>query len=64
LFQGHTIPNGDPATPFAENKALNTLLLLPTTVFNQDFWTLKLKDKSIIFFTLIPLYTEKVEMKT
>ena len=24
LFQGHTIPNGDPATPFAENKALNS----------------------------------------
>ncbi len=60
---GHTIPNGDPAEPFAVNTQLNTMVLLPTVVFGEEFRTLKLKDKSIDFYTLIPLYTEEVNLK-
>lgn len=60
---GHTIPNGDPAEPFADNTQLNTMILLPTIVFSEEFHTLKLKDKSIDFYTLIPLYTEEVNLK-
>jgi len=63
LGWGHTLPNGDPAEPFAENTKLNTILLLPTIVFGEEFHQLKLKEKSINFFTLIPLYNEEVELK-
>jgi len=63
LGWGHTLPNGDPAEPFAENTKLNTILLLPTIVFGEEFHQLKLKEKSINFLTLIPLYNEEVELK-
>lgn len=63
LSFGHTIPNGDPAEPFAENTRLNTMVLLPTIVFGEGFHTLTLKDKSIDFYTLIPLYSEEVTLK-
>ena len=63
LGYGHTIPNGDPAEPFAKNTQLNTVVLLPSIVFDDQFQTLHLNDKSINFYTLIPLYTEEVELK-
>lgn len=63
LGYGHTIPNGDPAEPLAENTALNSMLLLPTVIFRKDFQTLVLKDKTINFYTLVPLYTEEVNLK-
>ena len=63
ISYGHTIPNGDPAEPFAENTKLNTMLLLPSTIFPEEFQTLKLKDKEINFYTLYPLYTEEVNLK-
>lgn len=63
LSYGHTIPNGDPAEPLAENTALNTLLLLPPIVLDDAFRTLQLPTKSIDFYALIPLYTEEVELK-
>lgn len=63
LGWGHTLPNGDPAEPFAENTELNTMLLLPTIVFGEGFHELKLKEKPINFYSLIPLYHEEVELK-
>lgn len=63
ISYGHTIPNGDPAEPFSEDTNLNTMLLLPSIVFNEGFHSLKLKNKTIEFFTLIPLYSEEVELK-
>ncbi|PKB45078.1 suppressor of fused protein SUFU [Cellulophaga sp. RHA19] len=63
LGYGHTIPNGNPAKPFAENTKLNTTILLPSVIFGDDFFTLKLKNKSINFYALIPLYQEEVSLK-
>lgn len=60
---GHTIPNGDPAEPFADKTQLNTMVLLPSIVFGEAFHTLNLKNKSIDFYTLIPLYTDEVNLK-
>lgn len=60
---GHTIPNGDPAEPFGDNTKLNTMVLLPSIVFDEKFSSLKLPDKTIMFYTLIPLYSEEVELK-
>lgn len=63
LSYGHTIPNGDPAEPFARNTALNTMVLLPTILFGEGFHMLELPDKAINFYTLIPLYSEEVKLK-
>lgn len=63
LSFGHTIPNGNPAEPFANNTMLNTALLLPTTVFDDAFRKLELETKTIHFYTLIPLYSEEVNLK-
>lgn len=63
ISYGHTIPNGDPAEPYSENTKLNTMLLMPSIIFNLEFHTLNLPNKSIDFYTLIPLYTEEVELK-
>ncbi len=63
LSYGHTIPNGDPAIPFADNTKLNTILLLPSIVFDEAFHQLTLEKKSIDFYTLVPLYAEEVKLK-
>ena len=63
LGWGHTIPNGEPAKAFADNTKLNTLLLLPTVIFDSEFSVLKLKNKTIDFFSLFPLYGEELDLK-
>lgn len=63
LSYWHTIPNGEPAEPFSENTKLNTILILNSIIFNEGFNQLKLKNKTINFFSLIPLYTEEVNLK-
>ena len=63
LGYGHTIPNGDPAEPFADNTKLNTMLLMPPVIYSEEFHTLNLPDKTINFYSLIPLYTEEANLK-
>lgn len=63
LGWGHTIPNGDPPQPFAENTQMNTMLLLPSVTFPPEFRQLSLPNKTINFFALIPLYQEEAELK-
>jgi len=60
---GHTIPNGNPPDAFADNTKMTTMALLPSIVLDEDFRTLKLENKSINFFTLLPLYNEEVDLK-
>ena len=62
LSYGHTVPNGNPAEPFANNTQLNTMMLLPSIVFDEEFQTLRLANKTIDFFALIPLYTEEMNL--
>ncbi len=63
LGYGYTIPNGNPAAPLTEGTQLNTMLLLPTIVFNDEFHELVLPNKTIQFYSLIPLYAEEIELK-
>lgn len=63
LGYGHTIPNGDPAESFTENTNLNSMVLLPSVIFDEEFHTLKLDNKLINFYTLVPLYKEEVDLK-
>ncbi len=64
LGWGHTIPNGDPAEPFADNTELSGIILLPTLYAPEEFSELHItQDKVIEFFSLVPLYSEEMNLK-
>jgi Suppressor of fused protein (SUFU). len=63
---GHTIPNGDPARPFADNTKLSCLMLsYPLLVDNlKEFYRLELADgRAINFYSVLPLYREEMDFK-
>ncbi|MGF7029291.1 hypothetical protein J2T17_000196 [Paenibacillus mucilaginosus] len=66
LYHAHTIPNGDPAQPYARSTKLAGMLVeLPTIVDDPHaFFTLNMEPgKAVHFFTLIPLYAEEMNLK-
>lgn len=64
LAWGHTIPNGDPAEPFAENTKLSGSIILPPINIPEEFRSLEInKDKVIEFFSIVPLYDEEMNLK-
>jgi suppressor of fused protein SUFU len=61
---GHTIPNGDPPKPFAANTKLCCNLILPPVTVPEEFRLLTIDDeKTIEFFSIVPLYSEEVNFK-
>lgn len=66
LYIGHTVPNGDPAQPFASNTSFSGMILnVPTLVEDlRSFFTLRMPNETDIhFFSLIPLYKEEMDLK-
>ncbi|WP_127532292.1 suppressor of fused domain protein [Paenibacillus kobensis] len=66
LYMAHTIPNGNPAEPYADGTKLSGMVLsVPSTVeSNNDFFNLTLSpDKQVRFYSLIPLYNEEMDYK-
>ncbi|GAB1153600.1 MAG: suppressor of fused domain protein [Shewanella algae] len=64
LGWGHTIPNGEPAEPFAENTRQNGMIVLPSLLVDEGFHTLEIdQDKCINFYSLVPLYEEEMMLK-
>ncbi len=64
LFEGHTIPNGDPPEPFAPNTKFCGWLLFCPVLAPEEFFELKLENgKTIHFFTIYPLYEGEMNMK-
>lgn len=64
LGWGHTLPNGDPATPFADNTLFSGVIVLPSVTVPTEFYTLKINDeKTIDFFSIVPLYEEEMNLK-
>jgi len=63
LFTGHTIPHGDPASPFADNTELCCALLRRPLLFGEEFPLLELDDRMIHFLALTPLYAEEMDYK-
>ncbi len=63
---GHTVPNGDPAEPYADNTTFSCALLLPpdpdTTA--EGFHCLKRNDgQKIWFYSVVPLYERETNFK-
>ncbi len=64
LGWGHTLPNGNPAQLFAENTALNSVIILPSVNVPENFYSLTINDnKTTEFFSVVPLYQEEMELK-
>ncbi|MGZ3158595.1 MAG: suppressor of fused domain protein [Burkholderiaceae bacterium] len=64
LGYGHTIPNGDPAEPYADNTALNGCIVLPSVSVPDGFDKLAIdSEKEISFFSVVPLYNEEMNLK-
>jgi hypothetical protein len=63
LGAGHTVPNGDPPEPFADNTDLCGMLVLPPVRFGDDFPVLEAGGKRIGFYALIPLYADEMAFK-
>ncbi|WP_196159358.1 suppressor of fused domain protein [Reinekea sp. G2M2-21] len=61
---GHSIPNGNPAEPFANNTEFCGVILLPSVTVPPDFHKLKINDqKEIEFYSIVPLYNEEMDYK-
>jgi len=60
---GHTIPNGDPPEPFADNTNFIGTILLPPLLAPEGFHELKLEGRTVYFYALCPLYAEEMDQK-
>lgn len=63
LGWGHTIPNGDPAKPYADNTELNGVILLPPVSTPEEFHTLTIDNREISFLSVLPLFEEEMNFK-
>jgi hypothetical protein len=64
LGVGHTIPNGDPPEPFAENTRFDCWLITNPTAFGSDFCTLTMPDgREVAFYQIVPLYPSETRFK-
>lgn len=64
LGYGHTVPNGDPAEPFAESTKLCCLVVMPPTAFGEAFQLATFPDgREVAFYQIHPLHKEEMEYK-
>jgi hypothetical protein len=64
LAWGHTMPNGDPAEPYADNTQLNGIMLLSSVYTPEAFDTLTISPEKIItFLSPVLLYPEEMDLK-
>jgi len=64
LGWGHSIPNGDPAQPYAPNTNLCGAIVLPSISVPREFNTLRIDpQKEIAFLAIVPLYNEEMNLK-
>lgn len=64
LGWGHTLPNGDPAEPFADNTRFDGVIILPPLGTPPAFHSLVIDaNKTIDFYSVVPLYPEEMRLK-
>lgn len=66
LYLGHTLVNGHPAQPYSEGIGFEGMLVwIPAVEDNSGFFNLNMtSEKTVHFYSLIPLYKEELEYKT
>ena len=66
LGTGHTVPNGDPAEPYADNTKFSCALILPPdpSTTPEEFHCLETDEaRSIWFYSIVPLYDRETNFK-
>lgn len=64
LWWGHTIPNGNPPEPLHSSVGFIGAILAPPIGISQEFMSLECSpDKTIHFFSVIPLYQDEMDLK-
>lgn len=64
LWELHTVPNGNPPSPFADDTGLCGVILLPPRLLPREFCTLKIdEEKTIHFHAVVPLHADEMELK-
>jgi hypothetical protein len=60
----HSIPNGDPAEPYAPGTKFCGAMLAPPCSVPEEFFELKVSpEMTIHFFAVLPLYAEEMQLK-
>ena len=61
---GHTMPNGDPAEPYAPNTKLSGAIILPSITVPGAFHRLPIHiGKKITFYSVVPLFESEMNLK-
>ena len=61
---GHTIPNGDPAEPYATDIAFSGAIILPSVSAPGSFHTFDIPGvKTVTFYSVVPLHENEMELK-
>lgn len=64
LWASHTVPNGDPPQPFADNTKLCCAFILIPILVPKSFLSLEVSpDTTIHFLSFIPIYKEEMNLK-
>jgi hypothetical protein len=64
LAPTHTVPNGDPARPYAPNTKLCCAMIYTPVTLPPDFFTLQIDEtKTIHFYGTFLLYKEEMDFK-
>jgi hypothetical protein len=64
LCYGHTIPNGNPPSPFAADIPFNGVVLAPPGAGGKEFPVLRLNDGTPVhFWSLVPLHPSEMDYK-
>ena len=61
---GHSVPNGDPAEPYAPSTSLCGAIILPSITTPEEFQTFEIPGiKTIEFYSVVPLYEKEMQFK-
>jgi Suppressor of fused protein (SUFU) len=63
LGLGHTVPNGDPPEPFAATTSFSGWLVDQPLLFPEEIQKLRVGEKVINFYAIVPLYEEEMTLK-
>jgi suppressor of fused protein SUFU len=64
LGPGHTVPNGDPAEPFADGVGFSAMLVTWPLLVEREAIELETKQgRRVALYSLLPLYADELELK-
>lgn len=64
LGYGHTVPNGDPPAPFAEDTGLSGFIVLSPQSSPESFHRLQAGEEKVVhFYSIVPLHADEMDMK-